>query len=179
MIKTPLSVGFALALALLIAAGCGGGEADLVVNEIQPLSPEWLEIGNGGDSDVDVSGIGICDEDGNGDCDTAKAMFFPEGTVIPAHGHILVMTNDKAENNGVLSSDCVAGVPSCFHAIFKISAKDGEKIRLIDKEGVEIDSLSYPADATSDPGQSWSRLPDATGEASLGSSTPAAENEGL
>jgi hypothetical protein len=162
------------------AGGDGsGGEAPsagIVVNEIQPHDDEWFEIANSSDADIDLSGYGICDEDANGDCEAAAAMRFPAGTTIAAGGYIVIMTDQATDDPPGPHDTCVAGVASCFHAPWKISASDGETLRVIDGDDAEVASLQYLPGATPDATFSYSRLPDMTGPAAVGEPTPGAPN---
>lgn len=170
--------------ACLLAAGCsdsgnsgggsaGGGNAGggtnapakLVVNEIQAYQPEWVEVANPGATDLDVSGMGLCDEDINGDCELAVAMRFPEGTTIPANGYVVILTNQLAADGVGPHTACgLAGVDECFFASWRIGAVDGETIRAIDADDSELSALLYPPSATADTTTSWSRLPDLVGD---------------
>jgi hypothetical protein len=160
--------------------GSGGGGlppgGGIVVNEIQPHDDEWLEIANSSDAAIDLSNYGVCDEDANGDCDPAEAMRFPAGTSIPAGGYVVVMTDQDDVPPGPYDT-CVAGVSSCFYAPWKISAGDGEVLRVIDADDAEVASLQYLSGATPDATFSLSRLPDMTGPAAVGEPTPGAANK--
>lgn len=165
--------------------GPTGGAApsgDIVVNEIQPhddemlLIREWFEIANKSDAEVDLSGFGVCDEDATGNCDPAEAMRFPEGTTIAAGGYIVIMTDQANDDPPGPHDTCVEGVTSCFHAPWKISAADGETLRVIDADDAEVASLQYPPGATLDATVSFSRLPDMKGPGAVGEPTPGAQN---
>lgn len=90
-------------------------------------SPDWVEIYNSSDKDMDLSGIGLSDG--------AKKKFkfaFPEGTVIPADGYILVYCDDAVNE-----------AEGEYHAAFKLSAT-GETVYLTHPEYGEIDSVEFP-----------------------------------
>lgn len=155
-----------------------GGSAPagaLVINEIQARGDEWVEIANGSDGDIDLSGFGLCDEDADGQCETASAMRFPDGTVI-GPGEYLVVLADQMDPDPGPHDVCIPGVTSCFYATWRVSAADGEVIRLIGADDAEVAQLLYPANATVDATTSWSRLPDMTGAADVGAPTPGAAN---
>lgn len=153
----------------------GGAAAGLVINEIQPHDAEWLEIANGSDSEIDISGFGVCDEDASGACEIASAMRFPAGTTIPPGGYIVILT-DQADGDPGPYDVCMPGVTSCFYASWKISAGDGELIQVIDADDAVVAALLYPSGATPDATFTLSRLPDITGPAAIGAPTPGAPN---
>ena len=158
--------------------GSGGGGAaagGLVINEIQARGDEWVEIANASDSAIDVSGLGVCDEDADGQCEAASAMRFPSGTSI-GPGEYLVVLADQADPDPGPHDVCIPGVASCFYATWRVSAADGEVIRIVDASDAEVAQLLYPANATADATTSWARLPDMTGGADVGAPTPGAPN---
>ena len=118
------------------AMGLGGGSsAGLVINEVcstnktslkaaDGTSPDWIELFNGGDTAVDLSGIGVSDGAVN------KYKFtFASGTTLAAGGYLIIFCDDRD-----------AGAPE-YHAAFKISAS-GETIRLTAADGTEIENLA-------------------------------------
>lgn len=110
----------------------------LVINEVcssnkesfkdaMGASPDWLEIYNGSGEDLSLDGIGVSDGANN------KFKFaFPEETVIPAGGYIIVCCDDAVNQ-----------VEGEYHAAFKISAT-GETIYLTHPLYGEIDSVAVP-----------------------------------
>ncbi|MFO0552996.1 MAG: lamin tail domain-containing protein [Polyangiaceae bacterium] len=157
-------------------SGAGPSNADIVMNEVQPHGLEWVEIANAGDSAVDISGFGVCDEDATGACEVGKALRFPEGTTIPAGGYILIMTDQDPAMGPGPHAACTGGVAECYYAQWKVSAVDGETVRVIDASDNEVDALVYPANATADETRSWARLPDLTGDPGSATPTPGAAN---
>ena len=120
------------------AMGLGGGSsAGLVINEVcstnktslkaaDGTSPDWIELFNGGDTAVDLSGIGVSDGAVN------KYKFtFASGTTLAAGGYLIIFCDDRD-----------AGAPE-YHAAFKISAS-GETVYLTAADGTEIDSMTVP-----------------------------------
>ena len=161
------------------ATGGGGGgvaaaNAGAVINEIQAYGEEWVELANPTDEVIDLSDFGLCDEDAEGACEIAKAMRFPAGTTLPAMGYILVLTDQEGDPGP--SSVCVGSVASCYHATWKVSAKDGETIRLVDPSDALVAELRIPPAATEDEAMSWSRIPDMTGEAVAATPSPGGVN---
>ncbi|MEA3451053.1 MAG: lamin tail domain-containing protein, partial [Bacteroidota bacterium] len=116
-------------------------EITLKINEIYSNSdtePDWFEVYNPGDVDVDMSGFSAYDK--------VDAKFtWPTGTIIPAKGH-LVLICDK----DLATSDATK------YANFKLSS-GGESLTLLDDEGNIVDELDFPA---LDLETTYSRLPD-------------------
>ncbi len=91
-------------------------------------SPDWVELYNGSATDVDLTGYGFSDG--------SKNLFkytFPEGTVIPAGGYLLVCCDD-----GVVQAE------GEHHAPFKLSAT-GETVYLTHPANGTLDLLEIPA----------------------------------
>ena len=84
--------------------------------------PDWVEIENTSDEDVDVGGYGLSDN-----AIIAAKWTFPSGTVIPAHGRVVVWC----------SGDTGKG---SMHAGFKLSGNDD--LVLTSSSGTVIDSVS-------------------------------------
>lgn len=115
-----------------------GNYSGLVINEVCSSakesvrdaageSPDWIELYNKRGNSINISGIGLSDGAKN------KFKFaFPEGTIIPANGYILVYCDD-----GVNQAE------GEYHAEFKLSAV-GETVYLTHPSGIEIDSVAVP-----------------------------------
>src|SRR5688500_4886415 len=131
-----------LSMLLLIAlAACGpdggggdGSRSGLVVNEFVASNatghadeaashPDWIEIWNGGDRDVDLSGWTLTDNHSE-----PEKWAFPEGTTLEAGGFLVVFA-DGDTGDGPL------------HASFKLDADIGEDIGLFDAGGNPVDKL--------------------------------------
>lgn len=84
--------------------------------------PDWVELYNPLDEEIDISGFGLTD-----DKLTAAKWVFPSGTHISPKGYLVVFFS-KSENSGPL------------HAPFKLSAKDD--LVLMSPTGRAIDSLA-------------------------------------
>ncbi len=94
--------------------------------------PDWVEIYNGGSTDVDLSGYGFADG--------AKNLFkyvFPEGTVIKEGDYLLIYCDD-----GLTSTD-----PTEHHVPFKLSA-DGETLYLTHPVYGTLDKVETPVATT-------------------------------
>lgn len=115
---------------------------------------DWVEIFNSSSSAVDISGWGLSDKDSN-----PYRFTFPQGTSVPANGHIIVFCDGDA------------GLNNTSIAPFGLSAS-GETLILTDKGGaadnVTVDPLASDA--------SFGRYPDGASEFFVLSATPKAAN---
>ncbi len=150
-----------------------------MINELQPQGAEWIELVNASDADVDLEGYGLCDEDAVGACEIAEAIRFPAGTTLKAGEFLLILTDQDPALGVGPQSACLGGVTSCFYAPWKISAADGETIRLVDGADEEVSSLTFPPGVTADETESWGLLPDGQGEPFILAATPGAPNQEL
>jgi hypothetical protein len=112
----------------------------ILINEIYtrgvPEDPDWVEIYNNSDVQVDISGYLIYDAGGQSGAKPKKA--FPDGSVIAAHGFLVMVVDDASESGFGLSSG-------------------GEEIWLENINGAIVDDVSFPA---LEPTQSYGRFPD-------------------
>ncbi len=109
---------------------------------------DWVELYNANDKDYDISGGGISDT-----LSQPKKYVFPEGTIIPAHGYLVVFLSGNAgfAENGEL------------HVPFGLRAY-GEDVVITAKNGAILDSVTYASQQTD---ASFARTPDGTGEFSI------------
>lgn len=98
--------------------------------------PDWIEIYNGSTTEVDISGYKIYDS--NGQSGSKPKMEFPAGTIIPAYGYFVIVTDTDDASGFGLSSN-------------------GEQAWLEDTTGTVIDEVTFPALSET---QSYGRLPD-------------------
>ena len=135
--KRPGLVWFAAAFAaaLLWAASAG---ADVVISEVMASNGyyenghawDWVELYNDGEQTEDLSGWGFTD--------SKKDLYkftFPDGAKLKAGKYLTIWCTGE-ENQS-------AGKGDTFYADFAISAK-GEKLRLTDPDGNEIQKLEMP-----------------------------------
>jgi hypothetical protein len=115
------------------------GLVNLVMNEIYSRGivgdPDWIEIYNPNPVQVDLSGYKIYDTGGQTGAKAKKE--FPAGTVIPANGFYVIVTDDGTASAFGLSSS-------------------GEEVWLENAAGTVIDDVTFTAMATT---QSYSRIP--------------------
>ncbi len=103
-------------------------------------NPDWIEIYNNSSSSVDISNFKIYDNAGYSGTKPKKA--FPSGTILPAYGFYVVIT-DTADFPGDLSA-------------FGLS-NSGEMVWLENELGTVIDSVDFPALTAT---QTYGRAPD-------------------
>lgn len=114
----------------------------IIINEIYSRGtlsePDWIELYNPSSTEINISGYKIYDIAGQNGTKPKKEI--PLGTVIPANGFFVVVTDDTSESGFGLSSN-------------------GEEVWLEDFNGLIIDDVSFPAMDTT---QSYVRFPDGT-----------------
>ncbi|MBP3720683.1 MAG: lamin tail domain-containing protein, partial [Clostridia bacterium] len=101
--------------------------------------PDWVEIWNSADHEMNLQGIGLSDRS-----DSIRFLF-PD-MVLPADGRVLVFCSNSNQTN--------PGMP--FHAKFKLSSV-GETVYLYDPNAYLIDSCKYPILGTD---ESWALTAD-------------------
>ncbi|HEX9250704.1 MAG TPA: lamin tail domain-containing protein, partial [Ignavibacteriaceae bacterium] len=116
----------------------------LVMNEIYSRGVsgnlDWIEIYNPALTPIDISDYKIYDSGGQSGSKPKK--LFPSGTIIPAQGFYVIIT-DTADFDGDLSG-------------FGLSSS-GEEVWLENASGTVIDNVTFPAMAVT---ESYGRLPD-------------------
>jgi hypothetical protein len=123
------------------------GAALIVINEVQPrggsgADADWMEIYNGSDAPVNISGYKVYD--GGGQSGTKPKMEFPEGTIIPAKGFAVIVVDDAA-----------TAFPTGSN--FGMSS-GGEQIWLENAAGFIIDTFTFLS--TPDNTYTYGRKPD-------------------
>lgn len=135
----------------------GGGAGRLVVNEVVATAldggPDWVELFNGGDAAVDISGWALRDED------DAHEYFFPDGSSLPPGGYLVVEAAVVEGGEG-----------------FPFGLGGADAVRLFDTEGVLVDQTAW-VEGAAPAGRSWGRYPNGTGPfATLSAPTQGALN---
>jgi hypothetical protein len=128
---------------LLNTISRGSSNSLVLMNEIYsrgvPTDLDWIELYNSTSTQIDISGYKIYDS--GGQAGTKPKMAFATGTVIPAKGFFVVVTDISTSVD-----------PSGFGL-----SSGGETVWLEDKTGAIIDSVTF---AAMDTVQSYSRVPD-------------------
>jgi hypothetical protein len=161
-------------------AACGLSEnasSTLVVNEISSQGQDWIELVNTGSAPVDIGGVVVADFDPATGCPkTTEALTFPAGASITAGEHLLIVADQPGAPNTPQTS-CLGGPPSCYHVGFGISGGSGDQIFFLSGTSIEAHG-EIPANAVVD-GETWCRIPDATGSFVKCQPTPGATNAAL
>lgn len=117
--------------------------SSVVINEIYSrgtaVNPDWIELYNPSSVAIDLAGYKVYDNGGY--TGSKPKMELPSGSLIPANGFFVIITDDTTLASG-----------------FGLSG-NGEEIWLEDNTGLVIDDINFPAMDTS---QSYSRFPDGT-----------------
>jgi len=137
------------------------GEGEVVINEIQASSPDWVEVANIGDAPMDLSGWILTQVDDAGDPEPDRSNPWPAGYELGPGEHFVVVVGLDAPVAG-LQTECedVEGVTECLQAEFGISNSDGDTLVLLDDEGTEVDRVEYPVEAAGSD-ETWGRIDDA------------------
>ena len=141
--------------------------SDVVINEFMASNTtvvadqdgefdDWIELYNKGSVDINLTGYFLSDK-----ADNLDKYDFPEGTVIPADGYLIVWADEDGSQEGI-------------HANFKLSAA-GEDIFLVNPNMEVIDEITFGEQTTD---LSMARHPNGTGEFTIGEATFDANNDG-
>jgi hypothetical protein len=152
---------FVPALLLLTSAGCSsssnaygdgsvGSTKTVVINELfaggtSVSDPDWIELKNVTGAAIDLGGYQVRDDN------LTDLSTIPAGNTIQAGGYFIIYADDQADG----------GVPGGVHVPWKLSAKKGDEVHLLDATATEIDATTFGLDIPAD--KSWGRLPDGTG----------------
>jgi len=111
--------------------------AQIFINEFQPANSttikdpdygknsDWIELYNTSDTEVDITGFSLSDN-----LKGVSEWNFPDGTLIPAKGYLLVWADNETEGG--------------LHANFSIS-NNGDEVALFDNNGNLIDAINTGA----------------------------------
>ncbi len=129
---------------------------DSTITDPQGDFDDWIEIWNGSDEAVDLSGMYLSDKTND-----PRKWPFPDGTVLGAGEYLIVW----ADENG--------GAEEGLHANFKLSS-DGESVFLVDtdeRSNALVDSIAFPSlgpdvafGRVGPDGEVWDQVPATPGE---------------
>lgn len=115
-------------------------KSPIVMNEIYSrgtaTEPDWIELYNDSNSQIDLSGFKIYDSGANGGTKDKKG--FPSGAYIPVKGFYVILTDGSEASDFGLSNS-------------------GEEVWLEDGTGAVIDNVIFPALVL---GETYARIPD-------------------
>lgn len=161
----------AAAVLMVSAVPCGASPAvagqsteGLCINEVctqnknsfrdsRGKAPDWIELHNGSNADMDISGFGLSDK-----ADKPMKYVFPSGTVIKKGGYLLIVADKDGEG--------LTGLNTGFGL-----SKSGETLILSSPDGKELQKLVIPA---LEEDASYGRTKD--GRFAVMSPTPASAN---
>ncbi len=119
---------------------------------------DWLEVYNGNENEINLDWLYLTDNP-----DNLTKWVFPEGSVIPANGHMLIWCDEEQEQGAL-------------HTNFKLSS-GGEFIALVAGDGFTIiDSLSFGPQTVD---VSYGRVTDGNDQWMFMVPTPGFANSGL
>lgn len=106
------------------------------INEVYSNNPDWIELYNSSDEDIDLSGFVLQDDKG-----AAEEYKMPSGTKIPARSYLVFDGKDDFA--------------------FGISSSKGDELTLLDNRRAEVERIAVPV---LEDGNSYGRFPDGGGE---------------
>jgi lamin tail-like protein/CotH protein/Big-like domain-containing protein len=121
---------------------------------------DWIELYNGGSEPADISGFTMSDS-----LLTPQEYEFPEGTMIPAGGFLLIWADSEGNQEN----------PGQLHASFRLD-NGGDEINLFSPAGALLDRVDFNTHRQTND-ISMGRFPDATGPlVFMTNATPRAAN---
>lgn len=121
--------------------------ARLIINEVRANGPDWVEVYNAGDADADLEGMRVADIASDGSPKGSDAVVFAAGESLAPGDYLVVLAGWTGPTGGTVSSVCEGVVPSCYHAVFKLSDKTGDHVFLQTADHDTISEADYPANA--------------------------------
>ncbi|MDE0481083.1 MAG: lamin tail domain-containing protein [Candidatus Poribacteria bacterium] len=136
---------------------------DNTVPDPQGDYDDWLELHNRTDMALPLTGLYLSDKE-----DNPTKWAFPENTVIPANGYLIVWLDEDHDDENATEG---------LHANFKLS-KGGETVMLVDTDArgnQVLDSVTFGEQETD---VAYGRLPNGTGDFQVLQATPGVANLG-
>ncbi len=136
---------------------------DNTVPDPQGDYDDWLELHNRTDMPLPLTGLYLSDKE-----DNLTKWAFPENTVIPANGYLIVWLDEDHDDETATEG---------LHANFKLS-KSGETVMLVDTDArgnQVLDSVTFGEQETD---VAYGRLPNGTGDFQVLQATPGVANIG-
>jgi hypothetical protein len=163
-----------LTVGVLVIAGslhAKGPDSPVVINEVCAVGGDWIEMHNSGRKAVDISNWKLADSEADGSARLKDALSFPRGTIMPARGYLLVVSEggkNKTKRQDLCSDK---GAGACFHVKWGIDKDKGEILRLFALDGSVASAARYPAGVVPKD-HTWARQPDGSGEFKVAKPTP-------
>ena len=158
------------------SAGVDAVVGPLTINELSATGSEYVELQNVSKTTQNIAGFGVADSDVDGGPRFDLASFFAPGVALAPGARMTVLGGFDPVIPGP-QSNCKNGIPVCYQAAWDISASRGETLYLLTAEKVIADQATYPPTMIENS-QSWSRLPDGSGQFSVGNASPGKPNVG-
>lgn len=149
-------------------SSCDSGacvDGGVVINELAGSGGDFVELFNGSDSEVDLSGFGLTDSDGDGGVRYATSLRFPAGSSIAARGYFTLS----------LEKDCGTIPGPCLRGEFGLSQSTGDVVTLLDAENQTLAQEAYPPNGAPS-GSSWARIHDGAATFEVQRRSPGAPN---
>ncbi len=164
----------ALVIALVAAcASCGVADplADqLVFNEVGATGDDFVELYNVTDAPLAVGGYAVTDSRSDGLPKLSRAVRFPAGASVPAHGYLVVAFEGSCPSAATPYLCVQAGVYGPG-----VSQSRGEALHLLDPDDQVISTVQYPREAAP-TGWTWGRFANGTGNWEVTRRTPGTTN---
>jgi hypothetical protein len=96
--------------------------------------PDWIELFNPSDKPVDLSGWALTDDPG----ESLQRWLFPKGTVLAPRSYLVVFVRNKKARDST---------PKELHANFRLDARVGEVIVLLNPSKVEVHRIRFGVQA--------------------------------
>jgi hypothetical protein len=154
----------------------GGGAERVVINEICGKHDNWVELYNPTSQAQDVSGYAVTDSE-DGGAKLSHAFVFPAGTTVAPGGYLMVVGSTDGGEGGPFPECIDVGGPPCFLVTWGISNSSGDILFYLREDLTVIEAETYPANTVTTRGQTWGRLPSATGSFQVTTATPGAANQ--
>jgi hypothetical protein len=150
--------------------------AAVVINEIRTAGGDWIELYNSGAAGTDLSDWKLADSGTGGEARLKSAVKFPRGTVIPAGGYFLVVSDGGKKNAAATRRVCSSRPAApCLTATWRLDKNKSETLRLFTADDTLAAEASVPAGAVP-KGRTWARQPDGFGDFAVAEPTPGRPN---
>ncbi|MEC9465859.1 MAG: lamin tail domain-containing protein [Myxococcota bacterium] len=152
------------------------GEGPLIINEVAPNDPEYVEIMNRSDSIFSLAGYQLCDSKDGESPDLTDGLLFPFDLQLEPGERLLVHSGQDLVASGTWMSPCpVVETTRCLSAEWSLSASRGEPVFLVNADEDIVDWAKPPANVLNAT-RAWARIPDGSGGFELSNRSPGSNN---